>query len=266
MRLEGRRKIAEGREAEIFEWDPNAVLKLYRNAGMGHEAEAAALAAISSAGAPAPQLLGRVEIDGRPGLLIERIAGADMLTLLEKAPWRIVIFARMLAESHAAIHRVPAPADLPDLTSLLEQRIRAAPLPTDLRTFALEHAASLPDGDRLCHGDFHPGNVLVTEAGASVIDWAMASRGHPAADYARSALLMSMGDPPPVSRFMRALVLVGRGLFSTVYERTYVRLASPDPDIVRRAQIAHVAARLSEGIDVEVSRLIRYLEKARAAR
>ncbi|WP_308495210.1 hypothetical protein [Micromonospora purpureochromogenes] len=29
----------------------------------------------------------------------------------------------------------------------------------------------LPDGDRLCHDDFHPGNVLLAVDWTAVIDW-----------------------------------------------------------------------------------------------
>ena len=30
---------------------------------------------------------------------------------------------------------------------------------------------TLPDGQRFCHGDYHPGNVILTKAGPIVIDW-----------------------------------------------------------------------------------------------
>ena len=54
-------------------------------------------------------------------------------------------------------------------------------------------AESLPDGDSLCHGDFHPGNVLYAADGeARVIDWSAASRGDAAADVAHSFILMKV--------------------------------------------------------------------------
>lgn len=260
---EGRRKIAEGREAEIFESGDEAVLKLYRNAGMGHEAEAAALTAISEAGGPAPRLLGRVEIDGRPGLLIERIAGTDMLTVLEKTPWRLVPSAKLLADSQAAIHRIPAPAGLPNTKAFLDLRIRAASLSPELRSFALERLRALPDGDRLCHGDFHPGNILVSSGSAAVIDWSGASRGHPAVDVARTKLLLTLGEPLAPSAWMRAIIRVGRGWFERIYARRYAGRIAHHADLLEEAFVVNAAARLSEEIEDEEATLIELIARAR---
>jgi aminoglycoside phosphotransferase (APT) family kinase protein len=260
---DGRRRIAEGREAEIFEWEDGSVLKLYRGTGYGLELEHAALVALAAAGGPSPRALGRIEVDGRPGLLMTRVDGTDMLAMLERKPWLLVNLARRLAATHAEVHAVAAPAGLPSTKELLASKIENAPLRPELQELGLEHAAALPDGDRLCHGDFHPGNVLVTRDAVSVIDWPLASRGPPAADYARSALLMSIGDPPPVSRLMRMLIIVGRRWFSHAYATAYERLAPADPEVVRHAHIAHVAARVSEGITVEIPTLIGFLERAR---
>jgi aminoglycoside phosphotransferase (APT) family kinase protein len=264
--VQERRRIAEGREAEIFAWGEGAVLKLYRGEGYGYALEAAALETLGREQAPAPRLIDRVEVDGRPGLVIERIEGRDMLTLLERTPWKLVSYARRLAETHAAIHRVTAPEALPRLEEVLRSRIAAADLPEHLRSFALEHAAALPAGDRLCHGDFHPANVLVTAEGLSVIDWPLASRGEPTVDFARSALLMSMGDPMAPSPLMRVLLKVGRRTFARVYESTYRRRSPVDAAAMRHAGIAHIAARVLEGIPVEVPMLIGMLERAASER
>ena len=50
----------------------------------------------------------------------------------------------------------------------------------------LEAIAEMPDGDRLCHGDFHPLNILGDTADPLIIDWPDARRGEPAADVCRS--------------------------------------------------------------------------------
>src|SRR5262245_55479689 len=54
----------------------------------------------------------------------------------------------------------------------------------------LDRIAEMPDGDRLCHGDFHPMNILGDPSQPIIIDWADARRGDPAADVCRSYLLM----------------------------------------------------------------------------
>ncbi len=64
------------------------------------------------------------------------------------------------------------PDDLPSLRDLVRRKIdTAAELPVELADFALEKLDGLPDGDRLCHGDLHPGNLLLGRDGPAVIDW-----------------------------------------------------------------------------------------------
>jgi len=60
----------------------------------------------------------------------------------------------------------------------------------------LTHALrALPDSDPLCHGDFHPWNIIDAPTGATVIDWLDASSGHPAPDVCRSFVLLRHARP-----------------------------------------------------------------------
>jgi streptomycin 6-kinase len=252
-------KISHGREAEVYAWDGDAVLKLYRPGFGGYIAEASVLAALDGRGV-APT----VEIDGRHGLILERLSGSDMLALLQRAPWRMLGLARTLAEAHVHVNLVQAPADLPDLNRTLALRIESATMPAELRDFALQVLHKLPAGDRLCHGDLHPGNVLVATRRVRVIDWSGATRAVPAADYARTMLLLERADPlpgtPPLSR---GLMSAGRSLFARAYARAY-RQRSRDPlRQVHLWSIVHAAARLTEGIAVEEPNLMAFLTAAR---
>jgi Ser/Thr protein kinase RdoA (MazF antagonist) len=197
-------QLGAGREAEVYAWGDDAVVKLYRPGYLGHRAESVALARLDGHRV-APRLIDVVDCDGRTGLVLERLGGSDMLALLQRQPWRVLDLARALAKAHLAVHGVQAPGDLPDLRQVLAARIEDAVLPPQLRAFALRVLDGLPTGDRLCHGDFHPGNVLVPANRVSVIDWASAAHGVPEADYARTVLLLRWADPLPGT----PLVLVG---------------------------------------------------------
>ena len=50
----------------------------------------------------------------------------------------------------------------------------------------------MPEGDCLCHGDFHPINVLGAVSRPLVIDWSHACSGNPSADVCRSYLLLKL--------------------------------------------------------------------------
>lgn len=255
--------IGAGREAEVHSWGDDAVVKLYRPGFGGHRAEAVALTTLDGHGV-APRLIEIVDRDGRTGLVLERLAGPDMLTLLQRQPWRLLGLARALARSHLAIHAVPVPADLPDLRAVLAARVEDAALPRSLRDFALEVLGGLPDGDRVCHGDFHPGNALVDGDRVSVIDWPGAARGAPAADHARTLLLLRWANPlPGTPALSRALVAAGRAAFTRAYTRAYTA-GSPGPlRHVNSWLTVHAAARLSEGIDVERPTLLGLLDRGR---
>jgi aminoglycoside phosphotransferase (APT) family kinase protein len=137
-------------------------------------------------------------------------------------------------------------------------------MPPRLRAHALRVLDALPDGDRLCHGDYHPGNVLVAADKVAVIDWPNATRGVAEADHARTRLLLRWADPLPDTPLVsRALVAAGRMTFAYAYARAY-RDCSPQP--LRQTAswlVVHAAARLAEGVEVEHATLISFLDRAR---
>lgn len=246
--------IARGATAEIFACGDTYVLKLF-NAGhhlnqARYEAHVGAL--IRAAGVPAPAVFALTEVDGRGGVLYERVGGASMDTLLLRGPWRAVPLARRLAATHAALHRARAPG-LPVMRVSLARRIRETePLSDRVRERALTALERLPSGAALCHGDFHPGNLLLSPHGPVVIDWENATLGNPHADVARTLLLLRhahLHQPPGAARIALRAVLVP---FNAVYLRRYCRLTGASPADIERWQLPVAAVRLSEGIPDDV--------------
>lgn len=260
-------RIGVGREAEVYAWGPDAVVKLYRDGFDGHLAEAAALAALAGHHV-APDLVEVVKRDGRPGLVLERVAGADMLDVLRRRPWQVRSLARVLAGTHLAVHEVAAPEDLPDVRQVLAARIGDASLSRELRGFALRLLDGLPSGDRLCHGDYHPGNVMVSGERVSVIDWPNAARGVPESDHARAILLLQWADPlPAVSRGVpglvsRGLIAAGRSMLTRGYALAYADGADRPLRDLEPWLVVHAAARLSESVPEERARLLDWLVRA----
>ena len=67
-------------------------------------------------------------------------------------------------------------------------------LSADLKKNLLGILGGLPDGQALCHCDFHAGNVFFDGAKYTVIDLLQVSRGDPAADAACSYVAWSFTD------------------------------------------------------------------------
>lgn len=146
---------------------------------------------VHAAGLPAPGTDGVVDVDGRPGIVFERIRGESMWERMRDAPHELPGLLHQLVNLQVTFNEAPAIDGLPELTPRLQAKIETARgLPQRERELALQLLARLPTSSALCHGDMHPANILLTERGPIAVDWYDAGAGHPAADYARSALLM----------------------------------------------------------------------------
>jgi aminoglycoside phosphotransferase (APT) family kinase protein len=262
----GLEPLAEGREAEVFLRADGNVVKVMRSASQEARVrrEATALQALADRQHLAPAFVETTEVAGRPALVSERVSGDDLLARLSKKPWLVLNVAGTLGRAHAAMHSHRAPDTLPDLRGELGQGIESAKaLPRNLADEALNRLRTLPDGDRLCHGDFHPANVLGTLKTPVIIDWGDASRGDPAADVARTLLLLLMGElPPETPASMRALTAAGRGMLTRRYLAVYRRNASEEPARLGDWMFVRAAARFNEELEIEYPRLQRLLEES----
>jgi aminoglycoside phosphotransferase (APT) family kinase protein len=193
--------------------------------------------------------------------VLERVDGPDLLSLVGSRPWLLRRAGRVLAQVHTQLLALPAPIGLPDLRTELAARIRSVTsLPADLASWALSILDGLPDGDRLCHGDLHLGNVLGGLDRPIVIDWGESARGDPVADVANTWLVHRMGQPPPgTPLYVRAAIPLARGVVVSSYLTRCRRQRPFDASLFRRWQIVRAAARFYAGIDEEVEPLTAWL-------
>ena len=257
MEISLSRPIAVGRTAEVYEWQAGFILKLYHDwcpsNWVEHEAKVAR--AITAAGIPTPVAGEIVEVYNRRGLVYERIFGISMLQDMNARPWRIFKHARTLAELHVKVNQLSIPGLDSSKEGLIHAIRRAPHLDDELRNKVLDHLASLSDRELVCHGDFHPGNVLLTDKGAVIIDWITASTGNPWADVARTNMLLSIGAKNAGKQVNSILLLFIR-LYQQSYLRHYLSLVPDQNDELEKWIPIIAAARLDEKINGEQDALI----------
>jgi hypothetical protein len=202
--------IGSGKEAEAFAHGPH-LLKLYR-AQASRSApfrEAATLALVGGLGLPVPEILQAGRFGDRWGLVTTRAAGPSFGEAMAAAPGLTACYLTAMARLHRRLH-AHAVANLPGTRARLAANITAAPLLGPVRRRRLlDGLASLPEGDRLCHGDYHPWNILGPPDAPVVIDWLDASRGAPAADACRTHVLLHPVAPDLARDYLAAYAAAG---------------------------------------------------------
>ena len=240
-------RLGAGLVAEVFEWGPD-VIKLYQR-GQGKEQvfrEAATLARLEHGRVPVPSVRGVLETDGRWGVVMSRAPGRPIAAQMLERPGDAQAMLDDVVRLQLRIH-AEAGHFLPRLRDRLRGAIaRARQLSVDEIHATLALLESLPDGDRLCHGDFHPFNVMGTKDAPVVIDWLDATQGVPEADACRSYLLL-LHNVPDVA---------------ATYLDVYARLSERAREAILAWLPVMAAARLVEDVPSEYERLAALVRSA----
>ena len=256
--------MATGRTAEVFDLGNGTVVKLLRDGFKASmiDDEASKTAAASAAGAPAPAFHGIVDIGGRPGVVFDKVEGELLLDEAVGEPFRLRRWGKKLGDIHAMILSHTS-QDLPPLKVVLADRIDVTDLPAAHKVAAKDRLSLLPDSAAVLHGDFHPGNVILTDDGPVLIDWIDATRGAPAADIARTLWLLS---PATVSDGVanRRIMTSVQSIFRRAYRARVLRRSGVSPLEVEMWQLPVIAARVAEGVEHEDSALRQEVRKLAA--
>lgn len=259
--------IGQGRTADIYEHPENKtwVIKLCKEHvpedDVRREFQIASDA--FSLRVPTPEPIELVQLDGRMGIVYERADGVPLLKVIGKQPLAIKRHAGKLAALHHAMHVHQAGGEWPRQKEVLRQHIEAAAGLADSEKEAiLHHLERLPDEDRLCHGDFHPDNVMSGKRDW-IIDWNNGMRGNPAGDVARTVLLIGIGSMPPgIPRYVELLVNKGRNVLKDLYLKAYLQRSGMTHAEMEEWLLPMAAARLVEWIpDREKEQLLAFIRE-----
>ena len=184
-------KIIAERKSKTIYRDGDKVIKL-----MGEEypapdvlSEAHNLAAVGETALKVPRLLEVTKINGKWAIVWEYIEGTTLDKLMEKDKDKEQEYLERFVDIQLDMHRYSA-TRLPLLTEKMERKIKASELDATARYEILGRLASMPKHTKLCHGDFNPSNIVITEKDeAYIIDWSHAAQGNASADAAHTYML-----------------------------------------------------------------------------
>jgi len=154
--------------------------------------EAHNLAVVGETTLKVPRLIEATKIDGKWAVVWEYVEGTSLDKLMEKNKGKEQQYLERFVDVQLDMHRHSA-TRLPLLIEKMERKIKASELDSTARYEILGRLASMPKHVKLCHGDFTPGNVVITSKDeAYIIDWCHASQGNASADAAHTYLLFHL--------------------------------------------------------------------------
>jgi hypothetical protein len=113
----------------------------------------------------------------RWGIVFDRVTQPSFAEQMSDNPREISAYLNCLVHLHMRIHAQEA-LQFASFKARLTANIAATRfLPERKKQNLLEAMIDMPEGDRLCHGDFHPMNVLGEASRPFIIDWVDARRG-----------------------------------------------------------------------------------------
>lgn len=222
MNLQDMTPLAEGRVSHVYVLKDKRVLKLLHKTVPDWKVddEFRRCQIITKAGVPSPKALEIVEVDGQRGIIFEWAGERDLMKAKLGNPLNLNSGAQFMSKVHQDLLNREAP-ELPDLKEEAQRLSRLLPEGTirpEQSGILQSYLDQLPSGNKICHMDFQPGNIMLNANGYQVIDWSEAVKGAPAADIAMTSLMLSMAETAPGTSILLRIIIP---IFRKAFEKRY---------------------------------------------
>jgi uncharacterized protein (TIGR02172 family) len=246
--------IAKGRTADVYQISENKILKLYienyDEKSILNEFEISKF--VFKKELPVPQPFEIVSDNNRKGIIFQYIKGNTMLKKFSEEPLKIQKNARIFAKIQKSINEISAENISQHKIFLEKNIINNKSLENNLKEKILKHLYNLNDDKKLCHGDYHPDNLIVSDKQIFVIDWLNSVSGNPASDVARTTLLIKFGSlPEGTSKISGFIINKIRNIFYNTYIKEYLNNSLITKSDINKWLLPNSVARLNENIPAE---------------
>ena len=165
--------------------------------------EALNQARIEETGLNIPKIKEVMTIDGKWAIVSEFIKGKTLASLMEENPDKKDEYLNLLVDLQIEVHSKTA-THLNKLKDKMNSKISASTLDATTRYELHTRLNGMPKHTKVCHGDFNPSNIIITDNNeAYIVDWAHATQGNASADVARTYLLFCLeGDMDGAKKYL----------------------------------------------------------------
>lgn len=147
---------------------------------------------IEETGLNIPEILEITTFNDKWAIVSRYIRGKTLAQLMDEQPESLHEHINLLADLHTQIHERSCPL-LSRLQDRLNLNIERCVLDATTRFALHTRLEEMPRQKYICHGDFRPSNIIISEDGTPyMLDWSRATQGNPAADAVRTYLSFLM--------------------------------------------------------------------------
>ena len=193
-----------------------------------------------------PKLIEVTTIDEQWALVSEYVEGTPLDVLMDKNPDKLDEYLSLFVDIQMTVHskRVPLLSRIKDKFT---RKLESTTLINDsVKYELLQRLDGMKNHAKLCHGDFQPSNVIITDSGKyHIIDWAHATQGNASADVARTFLTFSMQ---------------GKGDVAEKYLDKFCAVSGIDKRNIQRWIPIVAATQLTKGIESEREFLSKWID------
>lgn len=150
-----------------------------------------------------PKLIEVSMVEGKWAIVTEFIEGKTLARLMEENPDKYDEYMELFVDLQMSVHAQKAPL-LNKLKDKMNRKITESDLDATTRYDLHTRLESMPKNLKVCHGDFNPSNIIISEDDTPyILDWAHATQGNASADVARTYLLFWLaGDITGAEKYL----------------------------------------------------------------
>lgn len=151
--------------------------------------EALNQARVEETGLSIPKIHQVTLIDGKWSIVADYIKGKTLAQLMQENPDKKDEYLNLFVDLQIEVQSKTCPM-LTKLKDKMQRKISQTSFDITTRYELHTRLDSMPKHNKLCHGDFNPSNIIISDDGVPyILDWSHATQGNASADVARTYLL-----------------------------------------------------------------------------